>query len=99
MRALLQAAVMSLLVVFSAAAEPVYSIGGMSCSEIQARLQRNGSAVLRWRSKNDMPLYGRYVSDRRFCWPGEVVTFATVPASDRSCTVKKCVWRMPTHHR
>lgn len=98
MRTLLQVALL-LLCVFPAAAEPVYSIARMGCSEIQATLQQSGSAVLRWRSKGGVPLYGRYVSDRRFCWPGEVVNFATVPASDRSCTVKKCVWRMPTHHR
>lgn len=95
MKKLLSAAVL-LLATVPASAEPVYSISSMPCSEVRASLQQSGSAVLRWRSRSGMPLYGRYVSDRRFCLPGEVVQFASVPASDRSCTVNKCVWRVYT---
>jgi hypothetical protein len=76
------------------AAAPVYTITGMQCSQVQAAIQAEGSVILRWRSKRGMTLYDRYVSDRRFCRPGEIVSFASVPAGDQACTVKKCVWRI-----
>jgi hypothetical protein len=85
-----------LLSVVHAAADPIYAIRDMSCAQVQAALRTNGSAVLRWRSKTGATRYDRYVSDRRFCWSGEVASFATVPAADRPCTVRKCVWRLPS---
>jgi hypothetical protein len=57
-------------------------------------VQGNGSVILRWRSRSGASLYGRYVSDRRFCKSGEIITFASVPAVDKSCNVKKCVWKV-----
>ncbi len=77
-----------------ALADPSYTITRMSCANVQATVQGNGSVVLRWRSTNGMPLYGRYVSDRRFCRSGEIITFASVPAADKSCNVKKCVLKI-----
>jgi hypothetical protein len=77
----------------SAAADPVHMIADMRCSAVQAAVQAEGSVILRWRSKSGMPLYGRYVSDRRFCHPGEIVSFASVPAGGRMCSVKKCVFK------
>lgn len=71
-----------------------YQTMRMSCDQVQATLYDEGAAILRWRSTRDssLPIYGKYVSDRRFCELGEVTTFATVPtADDRSCNVKKCV--------
>jgi hypothetical protein len=93
MRKLLWAGVLA-LAAFPASADAVYSIGNMSCSAIQASVQANGSVLLRWRSKSGAALYGRYVSDRRFCRPGEIINFASVPASDKSCNVKKCVYKV-----
>ena len=84
-----------LLVGFAAAADPAYTITSMSCSEVQAAVRTNGSVILRWRSKSGTSLYGRYVSDRRFCRPGEIITFASVRAADRSCNVKKCIYKIP----
>lgn len=78
-------------------ADPAYTITNMSCANVQAAIKRNGSVILRWRSRSGAPLYGRYVSDRRFCWSGEIVTFASVPAADKSCNVKKCVLKI--HNR
>ena len=75
-------------------ADPVYTITKMSCANVQAAVRGNGSVILRWRSRNGAPLYDRYVSDRRFCRSGEIITFASVPAADKSCNVKKCVWKI-----
>jgi len=79
-----------------AVADPTYVISNMSCAKVQAAVQSSGSAILRWQSKRGNPLYGRYVSDRRFCLSGEILTIASVPAADKSCNVKKCVWRVRT---
>jgi hypothetical protein len=83
-----------LFVAFSASADPAFTVTNMSCSKVQATVQTNGSVILRWQSRSGMPLYGRYVSDRRFCRSGEIITFGSVPAADKSCNVKKCVWKV-----
>jgi len=90
MRKLLLAGVL-MFAAFPASADPAYTITNMSCSKAQAAIQANASVILRWRSRSGAPLYGRYVSDRRFCWSGEIITFATVPAADKSCNVRQCV--------
>lgn len=81
---------------FAASAEPAYTITNMSCAQVQTAVQASGSAILRYRSVRNpgLPLYGRYVSDRRFCASGQIITFASVPAADKSCTVRKCVWKV-----
>ena len=94
MRKLLLAGVL-LLSVLPASADPAYTITNMSCSKVQATVQANGSVILRWRSRSGAPLYGRYVSDRRFCYPGEIISFASVPAADKSCNVKQCIYKVP----
>lgn len=71
-----------------------YQTMRMDCADVQAGLRREGAAILRWQSPRNpsLPLYGRYVSDRRFCEFGEVTTFASVPTrDDPSCDVRKCV--------
>jgi hypothetical protein len=95
MRKLLLAGVL-LFATLPASADPVYTITNKSCANVQAAVQGNGSVILRWQSTSGMPLYGRYVSDRRFCRSGEIITFASVPAADKSCNVKKCVWKIRT---
>ena len=86
-----------LLAAIPAQADPAYVITNMSCSKVQAAVQANGSVILHWTGKSGLPIYSRYVSDRRFCQSGFVVTFANVPAADKSCIVKKCVLRIPSH--
>lgn len=78
-----------------AQADPAFVITNMSCSKVQTAVQANGSAILHWTGKSGLPLYGRYVSDRRFCQPGQILSFANVPAADKSCVVKKCVLKVP----
>ena len=83
-----------LLTAIPVAAAQEYTISNMNCSQVQAAVQSNGSVILRWRSKSGASLYGRYVSDRRFCRSGEIITFASVPAADKSCNVKKCMYKI-----
>lgn len=71
-----------------------YQTMRMACDDVQAVLRQEGAAILRWRSQRNssLPIYGRYVSDRRFCEYGEVTRFASVPTrDDPSCGVRKCV--------
>lgn len=93
MRKLLLAGVL-LFATFPVLADPAYTISNMSCANVQAAVNGNGSVILRWRSRSGASLYGRYVSDRRFCWSGEIITFSSVPAADKSCNVKKCVLKI-----
>ena len=95
MRKLLLAGTM-LFAAISAAAAQEYTITNMTCSEVQAAVRSNGSVLLRWRSKSGVPLYGRFVTDRRFCRSGEIITISSVPAADKSCNVKKCMYKIPS---
>jgi hypothetical protein len=71
-----------------------YTTTGMDCAEIKAALQSEGAAILQWRSTRDpsLPIYGRYVANRRYCKLEQVADTAFVPARDtKSCLVRKCV--------
>ncbi|MCO5065183.1 MAG: hypothetical protein M9924_12320 [Rhizobiaceae bacterium] len=86
----------ALLVVATGQAQAItrYQTMSMTCAQVQAALKRDGVAILRWQSKRTpgLPLYGRYVSDGRYCDRGEVIDLDSVPTADkRSCTVKQCV--------
>ena len=100
MRKLLLAGPM-LLIAFAASADPSYTITNMSCAKVQAAVKASGSAILHYRSSRNpgLPLYGRYVSDRRFCASGQIISFASVPtADDSSCNVRQCVWKVRMHY-
>ncbi len=93
MKSLLLAVCLSLL---AAEAEAIsrYNSTSMSCANIKAALRNEGAAILRYRSTRNpsLPLYGRYVSDRRYCNFDEAAETAFVPAADtRSCLVRECV--------
>lgn len=82
------------LVAGEASAVPRYQTMRMYCEDVRAVLQDEGAAILRWQSKRNpgLPLYGRYVSDGRYCELGEVSTFASVPTrDDATCPVRKCI--------
>ena len=71
-----------------------YSSTSMDCADIKAALQSEGAAILQWRSTRDpsLPLYGRFVANRRFCQSEQVADTAFVPARDtKTCLVRKCV--------
>jgi hypothetical protein len=93
MKSLLLALCIS-LVAAEAQAISRYNSTSMSCDEVQARVYGEGAVILRYRSTRDpsLPLYGRYVSDRRYCNHDEAAETAFVPAADtRSCLVRECV--------
>lgn len=95
MKVLLAALAMT-LIAGEASAISRYQTMRMSCDDVRATLRDEGAAILRWRSKRNptLPVYGKYVSDGRFCEMGEVATFASVPtADDNSCDVRKCIRR------
>ncbi|PSJ58713.1 hypothetical protein [Kumtagia ephedrae] len=92
MRRILTAAA-ALLAATGAVAEPRYEITGWTCARIKQAVAQNGAVILRYRSSRiaGLPLYDRYVSDARFCDPGQIIAYASVPAADdRSCPVRKC---------
>jgi hypothetical protein len=88
-----------LLIAAAASADPAYTITNMSCASVQAAVKASGSAILHYRSKRNpgLPLYGRYVSDMRYCKSGQIISFASVPAADKVCNVRKCVAKVHTN--
>ena len=79
-----------------------YNTTSMDCAEIKAVLQSEGAAILQWHSARDpsLPLYGRFVANRRYCQMEEVAETTFVPARDaRSCLVRKCVTIDLPEHR
>lgn len=100
MKTIIVAGIAGALAILTSEASAVsrYQTMRMACDDVQAVLRHEGAAILRWRSTRDpsLPLYGKYVSDSRFCESNEVATFATVPTADeRACHVRKCIQREP----
>jgi hypothetical protein len=91
MKAVSIALCLSLLAV-EAHAVSRYTTTSMNCTAIKAALQSEGAAILRWQSPRNpnLPLYGRYVANRRFCQMEERAEIAYVPAADGSCPVHRC---------
>jgi len=85
-----------LLVPFEAQAISRYNSTSMSCNQIKATVRREGAVILRWRGRSDVPRYGRFVADDRFCESGMRAEWSYVPASDRkSCSVYECKYWDP----
>jgi hypothetical protein len=77
----------------SPASAAVYDITKWNCQRVLQTISSEGMAVLRHRSMRNpsLPLYERYVSGSRFCKPGQVLRFASVPTlDDKHCPVKRC---------
>lgn len=71
-----------------------YEIAQMSCREVQAALEKDGTAILRYPSKSyfSLSLYDTYVSGQQACQQGEVARQVGVPTADaKYCPVHKCV--------
>ncbi len=80
-------------VAFPALAIQRYNIQTMTCSAVQNAVNRDGAAILRYRSARNpsLPLYDRYVRNRLFCDYNEYAKREYVPTSDKaSCLVYKC---------
>jgi hypothetical protein len=78
-----------------------YNSQSMSCAEVQAVLQNERTAILRYRSaRTGVPLYGRYVHSGASCEVGQRAERRYVPtADDRSCPVKECIYNDNTSFR
>lgn len=91
MRRLLLAAALSCTAI-PATAQARYDTMSMSCQAVQAAVQRDGTALLRYRSASGVVLYDRYVRDAGQCRPKSFPQAFRVPAADtKSCRVLKCV--------
>lgn len=82
--------------VLPASAISRYNTTGMQCDEVQYRVQREGAAILRYKSKRtNMTLYDRYVAHGGYCDVDEYAKLEVVPAADTNrCRVLKCMPRM-----
>ena len=83
------------LVVFTADAQAIsrYTSTSMSCDRVQETIRQEGAAIMRYTSTRvaGLPLYGRYVSDGRFCKSDETTKRVSIPAADtKSCSVREC---------
>lgn len=92
MRYLAIAAVAATMATPAAAIER-YTSTGMSCAEVHDRIAAGGAVIMQHMSTRvaGMRLYGRYVSNGRFCDAGEAAQTVYIPAGDTdSCQVKEC---------
>jgi hypothetical protein len=82
----------SMLIAADASAISRYNIEKMSCDRVQAIIESEGAAILRYRGRTGVTLYDRYVSSRRFCQSSETTETVGVPTADsRSCPVRRCI--------
>ncbi len=78
---------------FPALAIERYNVQSMSCAAVQAAVNRDGAAILRYRSSRNpsLPLYDRYVRNGLFCDPSQYAKRSYVPTRDNNrCQVRKC---------
>ena len=70
-----------------------YDTQRMTCERVQAVLESEGVAILRYPSPRSaqLTLYDLYAKDSRFCEDGQVARPAVVPTrNDRRCRVRRC---------
>lgn len=84
----------ALLLAGEASAISRYQTNSMSCARVQAALNADGAAILRYPAPDNpsIQLYDRYVRDRTFCSASQRADLQSVPAADtKKCSVRKCV--------
>lgn len=70
-----------------------YTSTSMSCARVHATIQREGAAIMRYRSTRNpaLPLYGRFVAGNGWCEADELAQSTTIPAADtKQCRVLEC---------
>jgi len=69
-----------------------YTSTSMSCARVQATIEREGAAIMRWASpRTGAPLFGRFVTWRENCGNRMLPQRSFIPASDTdSCPVLEC---------
>lgn len=78
---------------FPALAIQRYNVQSMSCARVQAAVNSEGAAILRYRSARNpsLPLYDRYVRNGSYCDPSRYAKRSYVPTRDNNrCPVLKC---------
>lgn len=94
-RAMLTAAAAMTVLLAAAPAGAVsrYDTQRMSCAKIQAALDRDSPAILRFQSKQSpsVPIYNLYVGSSEDCEALKVARTRSVPAADGQCAVMQCV--------
>lgn len=81
----------------SAHALEVLNAGGMSCSRLQAAVERSGRAVVQWTSAQvpGLPLTGTFVASNGYCAVGQMTTRRSVRSADSpSCPLLQCQRRI-----
>ena len=71
-----------------------YQTNSMSCARVQAALESDGEAILRYSAPDNPSLqrYDRYVFDGRMCSQSQRAVTRSVPAADtKKCAVRKCM--------
>lgn len=62
-----------------------------SCGELRQIIDQQGAVIVTHPgTAKSGTLYDRYVSDSRYCDPGNVATDDWVPAKDRNCRLSIC---------
>jgi hypothetical protein len=69
---------------------PRHDITNMTCDEIHAALDSDGSAIFHWTSSSGMPRWAKYMSPNRSCKMQQIKGMTTLKASDGSCRVATC---------
>ena len=71
-----------------------YQTTSMSCARVQAAVENDGTAILRYPAPDNpsLLLFDRYVRDRTFCSSSQRADLRSVPTADTpNCRVRKCV--------
>jgi hypothetical protein len=69
---------------------PRHDLSKMTCAEVKATLQSEGSAIFTWTSSSGMPRHAKYASPDRSCKMQQMKAMTTIKASDGSCRVATC---------
>jgi len=94
------AAVLLAATALPASAISRYNTQSMACDNVQMRVQREGAAILRYKSsRTNMTLYDRYVAHDGYCDADEYARLEVVPAADTDrCRVLRCMPKMRIFH-
>lgn len=69
-----------------------YMVQDMTCTQVQAALDRDGTAILYRQGASGISLYDRFVRDRSACAAGYTSASERIAVADTdACRVLKCV--------
>ena len=92
MQTRLAMAAMFSMVSFDASAIVRYMVQGMTCTEVQEALDRDGIAILYRQGESGVMLYDRFVKDESFCQALSTTASEKIVVADTNgCPVRKCI--------